>query len=284
MQADEKMLIVTCASCGHILEGRFCSQCGEKVLRVEDKGLRHFFEEFFHGLTHADSKFLKSIKYLFTKPGFLTSEYLNGRRKLYASPLNLFFVANLVYLLIGPVDALNSHYVSQIRGQFYSGMITKQATGKMEHKKWTMAQMEEHYNSESGKVSKLLLIVFVFLFSLPVSMVFYTRDGYYSDHLVFATEFANFIILVVLTLLPYLLAIPLLLYVSLSKHRLHLNMNSDFTFVVLALILFSYLLIAAKRVYRTNWLIPKTLLLLVSTVAVVTLYRFILFQVTISLL
>src|SRR4051812_37895474 len=105
MEIEEKQLIPSCASCGHILNGKFCSQCGEKVLRKEDKSILHFFEEFFHMLTHADSKFLKSLKYLITKPGFLTREYLAGRRKLYASPLSLFFIGNLIYLLILPVDA-----------------------------------------------------------------------------------------------------------------------------------------------------------------------------------
>lgn len=76
-----------CASCGAALQGKFCSECGEKKLNEKDKSVMHFFEEFIHILTHADSKFLKSLKYLITKPGFLTSEHLAGRRKKIHQPI-----------------------------------------------------------------------------------------------------------------------------------------------------------------------------------------------------
>ena len=42
----------------------------------------HFFQD----ITHYDGKFVGSIRYLLTKPGFLTTEYMAGRRASYLQP------------------------------------------------------------------------------------------------------------------------------------------------------------------------------------------------------
>ncbi len=45
-----------------------------------------------------DSKFQKTFVPLFTKPGFLTREYLEGRRIRYVHPLRLYFFVSFVLL------------------------------------------------------------------------------------------------------------------------------------------------------------------------------------------
>jgi hypothetical protein len=286
MQTEEKAIVANyCASCGHMLTGKYCSQCGEKVLKAEDKSVKHFFEEFFHMLTHADNKFLRSLKYLLFRPGFLTKEYLAGRRKLYASPLSLFFIGNLIYLLLSPVDALNTHYQSQVQAQGYSRIIAPVGAARMKEKGWTMQQMEEHYNAKSGKASKMLMILLVFIFSVPVAILFYRRDLYYSDHLVFATEFISFLIYGVLTILPIILICTfLLLRFLLHDNSLTFDPNSILANILLALIMGSYLFIAANRVYKQSWTLPRVLLLTVCTGFTVLLYRFILFYATLWML
>ena len=283
MSAEEQTQTI-CVSCGHSINGKFCSDCGEKVMRNEDKSVLHFFEEFVHLLTHADSKFLKSLKYLFIHPGLLTSEYLIGRRKKYAGPLTLFFIGNLIYLLILPVDALNSKYESQIYGQPYSASIAANAEAKMNEKHWTKEEMTEHYNHTSGKVSKMLLVLLIVLFSVPISILFYKRDTYYFDHLVFATEFVNFIIYAVLLLLPYLLFAILFLLSGIFHLKVNLDINSGYFILVLFLILWTYLTLAAKRVYKVSWVAARTFLLAFSSLYVVYIYRYILFHITLSLL
>src|SRR5579885_2318191 len=155
-----------CVTCGSELHGMYCSHCGEKRLEDHDKSVIHYLGELLHSLSHADSKFLRSLRYLVTRPGFLTREFVAGRRKPYTNMLSLFLIGNLLYLLFPPNDALNSNFISQTDGQPYSEMIAiPQARQKMEVRHWNETQIAARYNEESAHNAKMMLIVLVFLFS-----------------------------------------------------------------------------------------------------------------------
>jgi hypothetical protein len=284
MSPEENNRPVTCASCGGTVNDKFCGHCGEKVLNVHDKSILHFFEEFIHILTHADSKFLKSLRYLFTKPGYLTAEYLKGSRKRYASPLSIFFIGNLLYILLAPVDALNSHYKTQVEGQMYSSSIKHIGEKKMADRHWTREEMEEHYNHKSTSISKMMMVVLIFLFSVPAALLFYRRDRYYFDHLAFATEFINYIMYVVLLALPYTLYLLIILIYYIFHVELSPDLNSNGAILFLLGILWLYIYTAARRVYKQRIILPQTILLTVCSVAMVVVYRFLLFNVTIWML
>jgi hypothetical protein len=274
-----------CVTCGQPVTGKFCGSCGEKVLHPHDRTIGHFFHEFLHGLTHADGKFLKSLRYLFSRPGFLTKEYITGRRKLYSSPLSLFFIANIIYLMIPFIDALNSSYVAQVKGQPYSASIQQVTAKKMQQRKWTLPQMEEQYNHKTSKVSKVMLILLVFLFSLPVAIIFYNKKLYYADHLAFATEFLNFVILGVLYLLPLLIGLTFYFLRSAFHLRVGFNLSSTGMYIALA-VCWLFLTTAAARIYNQRWYItlPKTLVLILSFAVCVVVYRYILFHTVMWLL
>ncbi len=276
----------TCASCGAALHGKFCSQCGEKKLNEKDKSVMHFFEEFIHILTHADSKFLKSLKYLIIKPGFLTSEHLAGRRKMYTSPLSLFFIGNLLYLLIMPIDALNSKYVSQTTGQPYSAMAVKKVEAKMAAKHWDQKTMEDMYDHETSKVSKMMLFALIFIFSIPLSIFLYKPGRYYFDHVVFATEYVNFLVFVLLLIAPYMLWLVFFILIKVFRLRPTIDVNSPSVLYPVFSFIGLYLTLAIRRVYNTSWIYSTIagILMLASTIAATVLYRYILFHITMSLL
>ena len=86
-----------CPSCGTVSFGQFCSSCGERKLGSEDRSLRHYLDIVINFLTHFDSKGYRSLRYLLTKPGFLSVEQLRGSRVSYAKPLSLFISINVIY-------------------------------------------------------------------------------------------------------------------------------------------------------------------------------------------
>src|SRR5687768_8601619 len=85
----------TCKSCGHEFTGLYCNICGEKVLEPRDRTLKTFLSQIQLALTFTDNKFLKSLKLMITRPGFLSREFVEGRRVPYARPIQVFFVLNL---------------------------------------------------------------------------------------------------------------------------------------------------------------------------------------------
>jgi hypothetical protein len=88
----------TCLNCGKIVEERFCSHCGQENLEpVESVG--HLINHFFEDLTHFDGKFFLTVKDLIIRPGFLTREYVAGRRMTYLNPIRMYIFISAMFFL-----------------------------------------------------------------------------------------------------------------------------------------------------------------------------------------
>ena len=84
-----------CLNCGAALAGPYCAQCGQKDLPA-DLTLRQLAAD---GIQHAvdvDGRLLRSIRLLFTRPGFLAVELFAGRRASYVSPFRLYLVFSVI--------------------------------------------------------------------------------------------------------------------------------------------------------------------------------------------
>jgi hypothetical protein len=88
----------TCLNCGHVVEKRFCPNCGQENVQVR-KNFYHLFVHFFEDLTHYENAFWRTIKNLITKPGALTNEYLSGKRMSYLAPIRLYIFISFVTFL-----------------------------------------------------------------------------------------------------------------------------------------------------------------------------------------
>jgi hypothetical protein len=84
-----------CENCGLPLHGEHCYSCGQWT-----KGLvRHFSSilgDFFDTVLNLDSRVLRTLWPLFAKPGFLTLEYLAGRRVRYVTPMRLYLFLSII--------------------------------------------------------------------------------------------------------------------------------------------------------------------------------------------
>lgn len=81
-----------CANCGRTRQGRFCSQCGEK--HHDDRlELRQLLGDLFSKLVNWESGLLHTFVNLWTRPGAVCLDYINGKRKPYVNPLSYFLLA-----------------------------------------------------------------------------------------------------------------------------------------------------------------------------------------------
>ena len=55
---------------------------------------------FVYDITHFDSKFFSTLKYLFAKPGFLSLEFLKGRRASYLHPIRMYVFTSALFFVI----------------------------------------------------------------------------------------------------------------------------------------------------------------------------------------
>ncbi|MCE4555727.1 DUF3667 domain-containing protein [Roseateles cellulosilyticus] len=89
-----------CLNCGATLvpAARFCSQCGQDTAN-HPPSLFEFVHEFVSHYIAVEGTLWKSLRGLLLRPGFLTREYLAGRKQRYVLPLRLLLTLGLLFFL-----------------------------------------------------------------------------------------------------------------------------------------------------------------------------------------
>ena len=88
-----------CLNCGTSLVGRYCQQCGQENIEPRQTAW-HLVTHFFSDITHFDGKFFTTVKDLFAKPGFLSREYINGRRMSYLDPIRMYIFTSAFFFIV----------------------------------------------------------------------------------------------------------------------------------------------------------------------------------------
>jgi hypothetical protein len=87
-----------CPNCGAQLHGAFCQSCGQKA--AIHLGVVDVFHEVGHEFFHLDGKIFATIRVLFTRPGELTKDFIEGRRTRYIGPLRLYLTFSLLFFFL----------------------------------------------------------------------------------------------------------------------------------------------------------------------------------------
>src|SRR4051812_29860799 len=93
-------VVWNCPTCRHDVHTPFCAICGERPASERDLTLVGFLEHLVRGITSIDGKLIRSFRCLIAHPGVLTVSYLRGQRKLYNTPIQLFFLANIPFFAV----------------------------------------------------------------------------------------------------------------------------------------------------------------------------------------
>lgn len=88
-----------CLNCGAETQGRFCHVCGQENIEPKES-FWHLLTHFVYDVTHFDGKFFSTLKYLLFKPGYLSHEYLKGRRASYLHPIRMYVFTSAIFFLI----------------------------------------------------------------------------------------------------------------------------------------------------------------------------------------
>lgn len=88
-----------CLNCNAEVLGRYCQVCGQENIEPKESAW-HLITHFFNDVTHFDGKFFSTVKYLLFKPGFLTYEYVRGKRTTYLHPIRLYVFTSAFFFLL----------------------------------------------------------------------------------------------------------------------------------------------------------------------------------------
>lgn len=79
--------------------GRYCQNCGQENLEPKETFL-HLVTHFVNDVTHFDGKFFSTLKLLLFRPGFLSKEYVKGRRMSYLHPIRMYVFTSALFFII----------------------------------------------------------------------------------------------------------------------------------------------------------------------------------------
>ena len=88
-----------CPNCSAELVGPFCAECGQRQMDLE-RPFREIGSEAMEAFLSFDTRIARTLWPLISRPGFLTVEFMAGRRARYVHPFKLYFAIS-VALFIG---------------------------------------------------------------------------------------------------------------------------------------------------------------------------------------
>ena len=105
-----------CLNCGAPLHGPFCAGCGQRVVPPHPT-ISELAGDAWRELTGYDGRIMATLRGL-ARPGFLTCEYLAGRRAHYLPPVRAYLIVSVVYFVIAASvpDAMSIRDAGSISG------------------------------------------------------------------------------------------------------------------------------------------------------------------------
>jgi hypothetical protein len=91
----------TCPNCGQggIASSAFCPACGQENKSL-DLPFGHLLQEAVEHTLHIDGKLFRTMGSLLVRPGFLTSEFIAGRRERYVPPIRLYVFTSVLFFFL----------------------------------------------------------------------------------------------------------------------------------------------------------------------------------------
>ncbi len=211
---------------------QFCPRCGqeskEKVVTFKE-----FILDFLGDYFTFDSLIIRSFNPLLFNPGFLTNEFLAGRRVRYIPPLRMFiFISIIFFLILGSVDntlTLEKSEEEEFLDTFFSVWFPR------------------------------LFFLLLPLFALFLFLLFRKPGRFYLMHFIFSIHFHAFTF-VVLTVMVILIDYIFPSSVFLSQWSLMLTI----------FLLQTYLFIALRKVYEQKWMVTFFKLIVLNVMYVIS--------------
>ncbi|RZK38323.1 MAG: DUF3667 domain-containing protein [Pedobacter sp.] len=132
-----------CLNCGHEVEKHFCPECGQENIELKEDALHmivHTVADYFH----FEHKFFQTIKPLLLKPGWLTKEYVSGKRVSFIHPIKLYIFISIVFFIFTIGKGIKVNNTGGSKGNTNrEKLISRQLNGIEQGLKWTPLDKKE---------------------------------------------------------------------------------------------------------------------------------------------
>ncbi len=263
-----------CVTCGATLRGDWCHVCGEKSRGDNPPSIKRFVTDLLSEVFDTDGRIVKTLRLLILRPGHLTVEYMAGRRRPYLSPAASFIVMNLLFFFIQPLVNVNT-FIATLDTQLNWYPYSPWAAGLVEEKIADISMnrdvYEASFDAASENYARSLIFMQVPLLAIALSLVHIAKRRYLVEHLVYATHFYAFMLL-----MNIVAGFGVWAYFRLGLGN---EFDLELTFSVL---IWLYLFFSTREAYADGWIgsAIKAVFLLAIVAAVIQFYRLLLFLVT----
>jgi len=162
---------MNCKNCGHSIDGKFCSHCGQNS-NIGRINFPNFLNEVTESVFQIDKGLFYTLRELFVRPGKSLKEFLNGKRKNHFKPIAYVLTLSALYFLITQITNQNTWMGDLIAG-FVNG-----ATG---HSQVPQVSTILIWFSKNYAYSTVLLLP---VFSLASYLAFLKYGTNYIEHVV----------------------------------------------------------------------------------------------------
>jgi hypothetical protein len=215
----------------------------------------------------------------------LSNAYFQGCRVRYVKPLQLFVLLNVIYyfsLTVFTATTFTTPLSTQLNiNDYYPAHARRQVDQKLEHTHLTYQSLEARYNDKTSVLSKTLMFLLIPVFAVLFFAFFFRKRKYFVEHLVLATHFWSFNLLLLGVVLPILtvLTIRPLTVLQLPSHY---ATDDNPAFICVQVCLGLYLFAMLRHFYRASaWYCTSIAAILTcSFFHIVWFYGFCLFEVT----
>jgi hypothetical protein len=143
-----------CSNCAQTLNGPFCSQCGQK--EAHRYTVKHVLHELVHVFTHADKGIFSFAWNILRKPGTVSLDLVQGKRKRYFNLFQyLLLVVGFVTFIIVKTDFMGEMMKTM------NGANETQVSSRVAEVQKEVSQLFQKYNN----ILQMLLIPAFALFS-----------------------------------------------------------------------------------------------------------------------
>lgn len=130
-----------CLNCGVPLDNidKYCHQCGQ-LNSTKKLALKDFFAEFVSNIFSYDSRGWRTIKHILFKPGYVSKEFISGKRMSYANPFRFFLSVCIIFFLLVQAEKFVNQFTD-----YGSKSILKDNDGALKY------NLEDNFETEIDK-------------------------------------------------------------------------------------------------------------------------------------
>ena len=140
----------------------------------------------------AKFKIVRSLRGLLT-PGFLTAEYLAGRRQSHLSPIKLYLVCAAIFFLSAPVAGFR---LASMLDADPSGTMGVLVSTRMAERGLDRSLFNARFDVRVQSVYTFIVGAGAIVIALTLQLLFWNRAFPYGAHLIFALHYTSFMYLV----------------------------------------------------------------------------------------